>query len=333
MGLSLGALDLSRAFQHCVLRTNRAAESHDCLSHALSDHVLDWHSDSVETTLYRARTPRLQAFVLRYGAEVEVRPRPFDGFAVVQMPIRGACAIEFDGHRMPLQPGQAAIIAPGRDVRLRWSQDCEQLILKVPLRLMSEAACMARFSVSAEPGADAAVRTATLIDEAAQDHWGGLMQGLAGLLMPDAGQAPEAAPPLSCHASWIGHFEQNVALFLLTQQHGTEGGSGDVAALQAAERYMRQRLSAPLALADLAHAAGVSERKLHMLCKRQHGVSPMTWLRNLRLDAAHELLRFNARLNVTEAALTVGFGHFGRFSAYYRDRFGTLPGQTARRLQ
>lgn len=97
----------------------------------------------------------------------------------------------------------------------------------------------------------------------------------------------------------------------------------------AAEQYARSRLCAPIALEDLARAAGVSARTLHFYCKRDHGIGPMEWLRNLRLDAAREQLRQSRSRQITDVATSCGFGHLGRFSAYYRERFGELPRDTA----
>ena len=94
------------------------------------------------------------------------------------------------------------------------------------------------------------------------------------------------------------------------------------------EAFIRTRLSAPIALEDLAHAAGVSPRTLHVLCNQQRGVSPMELLRNLRLDAARQRLLSNDSVSVTEVAFEYGFGHLGRFSSYYETRFGELPRQT-----
>ena len=52
-------------------------------------------------------------------------------------------------------------------------------------------------------------------------------------------------------------------------------------------------------------------------------------LRALRLDAARTRLKLDDA-SVTEVALSVGFAHLGRFSEYYRERFGELPRETRR---
>ncbi|MNT90898.1 HTH-type transcriptional activator RhaS [compost metagenome] len=56
----------------------------------------------------------------------------------------------------------------------------------------------------------------------------------------------------------------------------------------------------------------------------------MNALRALRLDTARSRLKMDADASVTEVALSVGFGHLGRFSEYYRERFGELPRETRR---
>ncbi|WZB66706.1 helix-turn-helix domain-containing protein [Achromobacter xylosoxidans] len=56
----------------------------------------------------------------------------------------------------------------------------------------------------------------------------------------------------------------------------------------------------------------------------------MQALRVLRLDAAREKLQQGACESVTEVAVSVGISHLGRFSEYYRDRFGELPAKLSR---
>ena len=92
---------------------------------------------------------------------------------------------------------------------------------------------------------------------------------------------------------------------------------------------MRERMSAPLSLADIAQAAGVGVRTLNSLSNRHLGGTPMEVLRNMRLDAVRHKLRLNPHASVTETALEAGFGNLGRFAAYYLERFGELPRQTA----
>jgi transcriptional regulator GlxA family with amidase domain len=99
--------------------------------------------------------------------------------------------------------------------------------------------------------------------------------------------------------------------------------------VEVALSFMKERMSAPLSLADIAAAAGVSVRTLNSLSHRHLGATPMEVLRNLRLDAVRHKLRLNPQASVTETALEAGFGNLGRFAAYYLERFGELPRQTA----
>ena len=54
----------------------------------------------------------------------------------------------------------------------------------------------------------------------------------------------------------------------------------------------------------------------------------MELLRHRRLDAARARLRMQHDASITETAFEFGFGHLGRFSQYYFERFGELPRQT-----
>ncbi|MCZ2496071.1 helix-turn-helix domain-containing protein [Xylophilus sp. Kf1] len=329
------ALDLSPLYRHCVFRSDAAVESHDQVSRELSDHDLVWRGGRVDTAMHKASLRQTSMFTLRYGAEVEVRPRPFDDFVLVHMSLRGAAEIESDGRRIHIPEGRTALIAPRKDIRMWWQQGSEQFILKVPHSLLGR-----RGQVPVLPAA-------ALMPTHCEAHWRLMMQSM---VLTTALQNGSPA-----HAAWVDHFEQNVALFLRTQ-HGFDAAppalegagctdalasAGDVAGgtpegheagtgsrrVEAMERYMVQRLAAPIALADLARAAGVGVRTLGVLCQRHRGTSPMDLLRGMRLDAARARLLAGAG-NVTETALEFGFGHLGRFSAYYRDRFGELPRET-----
>ncbi|WP_441224123.1 AraC family transcriptional regulator [Phytohabitans sp. LJ34] len=83
---------------------------------------------------------------------------------------------------------------------------------------------------------------------------------------------------------------------------------------------------------DLARTVGVSVRALQEGFRRYAGMSPMTYLRRLRLARAHDDLRrpdTNGR-TVTEIAHRWGFVHMGRFAAAYQAQYGELPHHTLR---
>jgi transcriptional regulator GlxA family with amidase domain len=88
----------------------------------------------------------------------------------------------------------------------------------------------------------------------------------------------------------------------------------------------------PFTAGELAGIAGVGVRVLQASFKRHVGVSPMTYLRRLRLDGVHrELSKAEPwQVNVSETALRWGFAHLGRFAGAYRERFGVPPSQTLR---
>lgn len=318
------SLDLSNLYRNPVFQLRSAAQSHHEVSQTLIDHQLRWGRGEVSTSLYRRDLHRISLMVLRYGAEVEIRPSAFKDFALVQMPLSGAAEIECDGVNLRVGRGEVAVLAPRRDVRLLWQPQCEQLILKLPAELL-------RQDGQNETWLDPAFK---LSPELA-GQWQALVQQVLSLLLPQQQRM--------LHPAWIGRFEQTVALFLQTQQPsvlqrdtGRQGypedrplaASAASARLDQMEAYMRSRLFAPISLADLARAAGVSPRTLNVICNRERGVAPMAILRNLRLEAARRKLLSDAQASVTDVALEYGFGHLGRFSAYYSERFGELPRQT-----
>jgi AraC-like DNA-binding protein len=86
----------------------------------------------------------------------------------------------------------------------------------------------------------------------------------------------------------------------------------------------------PITIAKLADTTGVSERALQAGFQRYVGLSPTAYLRQVRLDRAHDELRQAepGRTTVADVAHRWGFAHLGRFAGTYRARFGVTPSQT-----
>lgn len=324
-------LSLAPLYRRRVFQSSKKVDCHIQVARELSAHDLYWKGDDVDTILFKATIRKLQIFMLKYGAEVIVRPKLFDGFVLVHMTLSGIAEIESDGQKVCIPQGQTAIIAPRRNLRLWWQAGSEQLILKVPVALFEE------IGVRSDAGAPA-VPSVLLLPPQLSGHWNLLIQSLLGVL--------DLPAQTDAHALWINHFELGAAQFLYSQMAATPrkspataavvnhqlsdgvSDSGKLSRLDALERYIHERLCAPVSLTDMARAAGVSVRSLNALCHQHHGVAPMDLLRNVRLDAVRQRLLSQPAANITEIAFEFGFAHLGRFSAYYRRRFGELPKQT-----
>lgn len=299
-------LDLAPLYRRCVFRSAARAATHAEVARELTGHDLSWRQGAPDTALFKTQARHLQLFALKYGAEVEVLSRPFDDFALVHLLLRGAAELDVDHQRLDLSPGAVAVLAPQRHARLRCSAGAERLILKLPGALLRELGRPERLAPVAR------------LAPAHQPHWALMMQQLL-LLEADAGLRPD----------WVRHLEHNIALFLLAHQDAGPALTArtDAQRLARLQGHVLTHLGAPLTLADLARAARLSPRGLNLLCQRELGLSPMAWLRELRLQAAHARLRAEPWLPITQVALDCGFGHLGRFSAYFRQRYGHLPGQ------
>jgi AraC-like DNA-binding protein len=96
---------------------------------------------------------------------------------------------------------------------------------------------------------------------------------------------------------------------------------------------MRDNIGEKITLPELASACAVPERTLLRQFQRFLGVSPLAYLRRLRLNAARsELTRPGSNDPVSDIAIRCGFTHLGRFATEYRRLFNETPSATRRRV-
>lgn len=95
---------------------------------------------------------------------------------------------------------------------------------------------------------------------------------------------------------------------------------------------LRGHLAEPISLEQLAAVAGVRPRTLEAHFRSFLGVTPLGWVRRMRLvNARRELERGRGHARVTDIALANGFNQLGRFATDYRSVFGEVPSTTLRR--
>ena len=98
------------------------------------------------------------------------------------------------------------------------------------------------------------------------------------------------------------------------------------------EAWIEAHLDRPITMGRLCHVAGVGERALQKVFESHRGISPMRFVTERRLAAARRRLTSALPGNdVTSVAVSLGFGHPGRFAGLYREAFGEAPSQSLRR--
>ncbi|WP_454825749.1 helix-turn-helix transcriptional regulator [Paraburkholderia xenovorans] len=94
--------------------------------------------------------------------------------------------------------------------------------------------------------------------------------------------------------------------------------------IRAIQSYIDERLSQPIALSDLAGAAGLSPFHFLRAFKGSLGVTPGQYLLDCRMERARLLLK-NGNLSITEVGIRVGFDDLSHFSRAFRRAVGTAP--------
>jgi AraC-like DNA-binding protein len=88
---------------------------------------------------------------------------------------------------------------------------------------------------------------------------------------------------------------------------------------------LTENLAQPPSLEELGRRVGCSHFYLSRIFTQQAGKTISATLRDLRMERAASLLR-EGRMNVTEAALEVGYSSLSHFSTAFREVIGCCPG-------
>ncbi|MCP3421856.1 helix-turn-helix domain-containing protein [Nocardioides pinisoli] len=95
-----------------------------------------------------------------------------------------------------------------------------------------------------------------------------------------------------------------------------------------AQRIIEDRAADELTMSDIARECHVTPRALQYAFRRHLDCTPHAYLRQVRLDLVHQVLRDGSVPTVGDAAARYSFFNPGRFAAEYRQVFGENPGQT-----
>ncbi|WP_237713795.1 MULTISPECIES: AraC family transcriptional regulator [Rhodococcus] len=219
------------------------------------------------------------------------------------------------------KPGSACVLSPTDQLRVRFAPGTRQLIVKVPTSTVEQA----YGRLTGEGGGGRIVFGLRAPEGATWTET--LKLAVQTIDSIDSGFPPP--PNLGAELERL-----LVSSVLLAQPHTfstklgrpSEGRASRTASMVADAIQAAPEL--PVDFAELAQQNGVSLRTLQEGFRNRYGRSPSAFLRDARLDRAHQLLMESSSMTVTEAALASGFTHLGRFARDYRLRHGASPSAT-----
>ena len=288
-------------------------------------HRLTLHGKTLRARMHHVPIGAVSFNRLSYGGDVTIDPGPLGDFLLVQMPMAGQADIHCGGQHVVSDLEIASVLTPSEPLRMRWSADSDQLIVRIE-RSALERVCAAYLGHRPNQPLRFQLGMAWR-----NTGWQTLVQYLADTL--------DHAPQTASHPLTACQLEQLAIGTLLTfqphslsdllREHGKPLAPRHV---KVVEEYIHEHADAAVTPALLAEMAGVSLRSLYAGFREHRGLSPMAYLRTVRLERVRQDLLNDATLSsVTGAALRWGFAHLGRFSAEYRRAFGECPGETLRR--
>ena len=256
-----------------------------------------------------------------------VPPREAEMF--LYAPFRGALEIIQGPHRTVVEPGQIVVMTPmGHATRKRWTGASEMLCIRIDRPTMmkmlaDEYGLISNSFLEFEPQIVVDLERIPTLWNFIRMLWCDLNQARPCVV--------DSVTARSCERT----------LLLLTVQSFPSNLSAQLERMHSAtspyyvrrvEQYIRANAAQDIGIADMTAVAGVSPRSLYYGFERYLGMSPMKYLKRVRLDSARGALR-NARRaheTVTGIALGAGYANLNRFCRDYRARFGETPSMTMR---
>jgi AraC-like DNA-binding protein len=268
---------------------------------------------------------RVSLHWLQYGAPVTMTAPEMGRFYLFQFVLGGACEIRHRGQTRLVNGDHSYVVHPSEPLAKTWDSDCRQLIVKVDRDRFE------RFA-SREIGVDVAGRLDFDFDIVPVEIGPRTLIEVAKAVRDDAAEARNGLS----HPRVGAHLDATMMALMLAAFPHRFRDLYDRAAepcapyyVHRAEDYIRAHLREPISIEDLVTASDASVRSLFNGFRRFRGLTPMAYVKALRLELAHDILKRAdpAERAVTEIALACGFTHMSKFARDFSARFGERPSE------
>jgi AraC family transcriptional regulator, ethanolamine operon transcriptional activator len=270
-----------------------------------------------------AHTSRMQMGHVSWNTPIQARGQAPRGTRAIAVPIGSNPAPSFCG--APVGGTEIVTEQEGTEVDFRGAKTCEFLVMSIGMSLLQRHASALWGEPFESRVVDGRMNLGSVAARARLAHnWSSVFAKVQR--DPAALSNPHVARMV----------EQSVLNALLGVAASPASRSLPVrrqVLARRAEEYIRGRIDAPITLYDVCDCVGASERSLHLGFLEQFGMSPMAYLKVLRLNRVRRQLRDAAPgTSVTDVAMRSGFLHLGRFATDYSRFFGERPSATLRHL-
>lgn len=310
---------------YAVLQTTDLSEARTVVSEKYCDHRLDLvRGDTLTMRYHHVRGRDSSLNVLEYGADVRIDPGELQNFYLLQIPVSGKARIRHRGETVEADRWTGSILNPDRPTDMEWSADCRKVMLQIDADFLNR---YAREDLGFDlPGPVRFDPKVDLTRAAGLSLHRTIMSTLQayekGSLVPQCHSLNEinlertlAATLLNLQPSNVSHYFEDFQKTFTSRQ------------VKKAVEFIQTEYHREVSLRDISVASGMHPRTLQTSFQDCFGISPMKYLKLVRLNAArYWLSRRHNRDTVTDVAYGCGFTHLGRFARDYRCRFGQSPG-------
>ena len=313
---------------HCLFDTSDVEAAWRWIRQSHSDHHLTLLSNNELHAHYNsAKLGNISINCLEYGTDVSIEPIDDDNFFMIQLPLSGQATVKTANNEALTEPGIASVLSPNQNKVMFWSADCRQILVKIDRSKLERKLSEIIKSPVKEP---VLFDLAMPYQEGRMASWWRFISYLINELeQPDS---------IFDTKHLQDNIESTIIEGLLYNHHHNYSEAVNSSGLsiasfhvKRAEEFMHDNISSKITIADLCHAAEISDRTLHAAFKRFRNISPLNYLQNIRLEKVHHELCGNlTAASITDIASKWGFTHMGRFASAYKKRYGETPSSTRR---
>jgi AraC-like DNA-binding protein len=286
-------------------------------------------SRSLALRHHHAKLATTSVNYMDYGGDLLIEPGFLDRFFLFMAPLAGMVQINPESPREAGAGTGGAVIANPTDyTRIRWSEDCRQVVLTIDRAAVERCLSTLLGRTLREPVLFVGEMDRTA--ERAASLWRAI-NFLIGELDAAGSNLLDKAP--------ASYFENTMVAMFLTgwpnnYSDALAGADNRVAPrhVRRVEAYIEANAHLPVTLETLVEIGGVSATALFEGFRRFRQTTPMAALRDHRMRRAHaEFEKAGVGDSVTSIATRWGFYHLGRFAADYKKRYGETPSETLSR--